>query len=280
MVSRVFFATLLVFGSHRLVAQQHNVTHPSSAIKLPLGTLPIDDVTFRNDVTESYYHPDDLSELDCSVAIGWDELFKAINQKLPADRLLVLRGLNVQSRAVRGKVPELTFDWGGGSLDTKDQVEASMRQMVGGFYQMYWSMVAGSLFSKTDKISKIEPLVDGGAIASIVSGQNSVTVTVDKDHVPTKAYFDSPIMKGGSELRYTPSANPVPGDLRRLTSMSVTEEMGTSKMNVDVNLDYQTVGGFHIPKHASFNVVGALSIGFDFSACSVSKEVVLGTEAK
>ena len=229
---------------------------------------------------ESYYHPDDLSSLDCMVTVDWASLFKALKQTPAADRMLELRGLKTHSQASRGKMAQLTFDWSGGTLDNKDQIEASMKQMVNGFYQMYWPMIGAFPISKIDKIHEFVPQVDGGVIMTILSSSTSVNLKADKDHLLTHFDFDSPAMKGGADLHYLPSPNPAPGDLRRISSMNITEQIGTSAMSVEVGLEYQTVGGFHIPQHVDFGISGAYSIGMDFTSCSVSQEVKVTSEPK
>ena len=78
-------------------------------------------------------------------------------------------------------------------------------------------------------------------------------------------------MNGTIEPHYTSSPQPTPGDLRRISKMDVTEQIGTSTINTNLTLDYQEVNGFNIPKHVSFDLVGAYSLSFDFTGCSALK---------
>jgi len=86
--------------------------------------------------------------------------------------------------------------------------------------------------------------------------------------------LDSPAMNGTIDLHYVSSPKPVPGDLRRISSMDASEQIGNSTMNVTLSLDYQAVDGLYIPSHVSYNIGGAYSLSMDFSGCSVFKEAV------
>ncbi len=146
--------------------------------------------------------------------------------------------------------------------------------MLGGFYQMYWNIVASSPLSNAAEISKIEPLSDGGAKV-YSSGQNTnLVIITDKENTPTHYTFDSPAMSGTIDLHYVASPKPVPSDLRRISGIDTSEQIGTSTMNVKLSLDYQAVDEFYVPRHVSFDLVGAYSVLMDFSVCSVSKGAI------
>jgi len=156
-------------------------------------------------------------------------------------------------------------------LDNKEQFEDGLKQMLGGFYQMYWNLVASSPIDNAAEITKIEPLPDGGAKVYSSSQNINVVIITDKERTPTHYTLDSPAMNGTIDLRFISSPKPTPGDLRRISSMDLTEQIGNSTMNVKLSLDYQAVGGFYIPRHVSYNLGGAYSLSMDFSGCSVSK---------
>jgi hypothetical protein len=143
--------------------------------------------------------------------------------------------------------------------------------MLGGFYQAYWSLVASPPIGSAAEISKIEPLPDGGAKVYTSSQSSSVVITVDKENVPTHYKLETPALNGSVDLRYLPAPKPIPGDLRRISNMDVSEQIGTSIINIKLNLDYQAVDGFYIPAHISYDVGGAYSMSLEFSGCSASK---------
>ena len=148
--------------------------------------------------------------------------------------------------------------------------------MVGGFYQMYWSMMTSAPIEKPSEIQKVEPQSDGGVIAYLSSQNSKVDMTVDKEHLPIHYKLDTPAMKALIDLHYTPSPAPAPGDLHRLSSLDESVQLGTSTMNVGLSLDYQVVDGLYVPKHAAFQLVGAYSIPMEFSGCSTTKSPVSG----
>jgi hypothetical protein len=191
----------------------------------------------------------------------------------------MLQGTKIHSQAVRGQKTEITFDWLAGVPDTKDQLEDSIKQMVGGFYQMYWPLIASFPIAKASEIKEVVVQADGGTLLSVPSQAMDVSLKVDKDNVPVNFSFAGPVMKGSADYSYKPSPDPVPGDLRRITGLKVSEVIGSSTINLDLGFDYQTVGGFNVPKHLSVGL-GPLSIGMEFSECSVSKQIEVGPPAK
>jgi hypothetical protein len=262
---------MLLLGSVALAGQQP--ANPSATSIQPgasIATLPTDPAKLSEIIRGSYYHPDDLSSLDCAVSVDWVSFFGSSKVSLAADRMKVLQGLKVHSHAVRGKVTELTFDWSAGELTTKDQMESGLKQMIGGFYQMYWSMIAKGLVTNGNDLKKVEPMPDGSAMVDLSSQGMSLVITVNKDGSPTRWALDSPAMKGTVDPQFAPSPQPVPGDLRRISSMKVVEHIGESNINVDLSLDYQEINGLFVPKSVSFGAVGAYTIPMEFSGCSAT----------
>lgn len=266
--------SLLVFGTNLLVAQQPAATSPKSETRRQAGTLPNDPALVAAAIRDSYYHPDAMSGLDCTISVDWPAFFAAVKLNLAADRLKAIHNLKIRSQAARGKSPKITFDWTSGTLDNKQQFEDGLKQTLGGFYQMYWNIVASSPISDAAEIAKIEPLPDGGAKVYSSSQNTNLVISTDKENTPTHYTLDSPAMNGTIDLHYVSSPKPVPGDLRRISSMDASEQIGNSTMNVTLSLDYQAVDGFYIPSHVSYNIAGAYSLSMDFSGCSVFKEPV------
>jgi hypothetical protein len=277
----VFFATVLAVPT--VVTAQQTPVVPSAGTekitKIPVKGLPFDGIKVLTAMKDSYYRPDDLSGLSCSLSLNWDSVFTAMKQTPSADRLKTLQGVKIHSEAVRGQKAKLTFDWSGGILDTKDQLEGGVRQMVGGFYDMYWPMMASFPIGNAAEVKEIVPQADGGALLSLPSAAMKVNIVVDKDDVPANLSFENPMMKGSFDFRYKPSPEPVPGNLRRIAGLKASQTIGTSNSNIDLSVDYQTVGGFHIPKHVDLGL-GTFAIGMDFSDCSVSKKIEVAAPTK
>ena len=244
---RKFLLAVLV-SSSALFAQQPAETSPAiQASGLPPSILPQDPTKVAALINASYYHPDKLGGLGCSVSVDWAAFFTAMKITLPENRLKSIQGLKIQSRALRNKNPEITFDWTGGTLNNADQFESGIKQMISGYYQIYWPMVASSSVAPAD-LSRIDPLPDGGATTTSLIPNMTTTITIDREGTPTHYSLDGAAMKATIEPHYAPSPSPVPGDLRRISNIHVSEQIGTSTINVQLNLDYQEVDGFHVPK--------------------------------
>jgi hypothetical protein len=159
-------------------------------------------------------------------------------------------------------------------LDTKEQLEDGLKQMLDGFDQMYWSLVATPPIHSAAEITKMESLANGGAQVYSSSQNIKVVITVDKENTPTHYTLDSPTLKGTIDLRYVPAPMPIPGDLRRISSMDVSEHIGTSVINVKLDFDYQAVDGFYVPALFSYDVGGAFSVSMKFSDCSATNGAI------
>jgi hypothetical protein len=266
-----YFLLPLLLNAAILSAQQRvdkSAATPQVAAAAP--TLPKDPSKMADLIRGSYYHPDDLTTIDCSISVDWVKFLGSMKQTVPDERLKLLNGLKVHSHAVRGKAPELTFDWAGGEITTKEQMEGGMKQIIGGFYQTYWSLFGSSLVKTGEEVKKIDLMPDGSASVNLSSGDTGLVATVSQDGSPTHMVLDSPAMKGTIDPQYVASPHPIPGDLRRLSSIKLIEQIGESHFNVDMTLDYQDAGGFSVPKNVLFDVIGAYAIPIEFSACTTA----------
>jgi hypothetical protein len=262
---------LLILAATVSSAQQAGSKPPDSLQPAsPVDVLPRDPAKLAMLISASYYRPDELSSIDCNISMDWAALFTALKQTPPADRLALLQALKIHSHAARGKETEITFDWAGGPVDGKEQIESGLKQTVSGFYQMYWPLLATALFKDAAELGRVEPLPDGSVKVYTVSEGNSLVVTVDKSGQPVHWVLDSAAMKGTIDPHFTPSPNPRLGDLSRISSLNVVEQIGTSSMNVKLDMDYQPVDKFFLPRKVSFGIVGAYSLKMEFIGCTVS----------
>lgn len=137
-MGRSMLIPLLVLSANFLVAQQPEPTSPKSkTIGLPAGTRPPDPATVATGIRDSYYHPDEISGLNCNLSVDWPAIFSAMKVNPAPDRLKVIQNLNIRSHSVRGNSPDITFDCASGALNNKEQIEDGLKQTLGGFYQMY-----------------------------------------------------------------------------------------------------------------------------------------------
>lgn len=251
------------------------ITLPAQQPAKAVSHLPKDPREVIEAIDASYYHPDQLTTLNCTVSVDWPRFLATLKMTLPEDRVKAIEGLKIQTRAFRGRKPEITFDWSNGQFANSEQMESGFRQTISGFYQLYWPMIASSPISKASDFNEIEPVPNGGS-KLVASGPNmKVSATIDRAGIPTHYLVDTPVVKITMDPTYTPSENPVAGDLRRISSLKVAEQIGASSMNYQIDLDYQEVNGFFVPSHATFDLVGAYSLRMSFTDCSASSALAV-----
>ncbi len=222
-------------------------------------------------ILSSYYHPDKLTGLECDVTPDWTGFFKSTRTTMSQNRMKSIQALKIHVRAVRDHVPELAFHWTQGKFAGSDQVEQLLKQSIGRFYQVYWSMFASPALKYAAVISKIEPQPDGTTKVFESDPNAYVVMTVDKHDAPIHYTMQSPSANGVVDAHYTPSPHPSAGDRRRISEVDVTEQSGASTMKVEVSMDYQPLGAFFVPGHVSLSQVGAYTMPMDFSACRIAK---------
>jgi hypothetical protein len=111
---------LLVFlNANLLVAQQAAATSPKSEGRRQAETPPNDPAPVAAAIRGSYYHPDAMSGLDCTISVDWPAFFTAVKLNVAADRLKAIQELKIRSQAARGKSPKITFEWSSGALDNQ-----------------------------------------------------------------------------------------------------------------------------------------------------------------
>ena len=274
MRGRHFFAVVLLVGAGRLLGQQHSGNSQSIVLSgAPRVSAP-ESGNLARDIGASYYHPDALTGMACRVAIDFDSLIQQIRPSASGAAKLGDVGISVV--AMRGQMAKTEIVWSGAGPVTKDQIEAGVKQMLGGFFQTYWQLAASSMAPGPGEKFEAESITDGGHILHSHGPGENLTLQVDSENIPTEGFIDATALKARFRFHFMPSPNPVAGDLRRLTAMEFAEQIGTTNMNGNISMDYQTVEGFHIPRHVTFGVGGAFSLDMEFQDCSVSRRARAG----
>jgi hypothetical protein len=281
-VNRPFLLLVLTFLCAGLsVAQQPLSQTPMLAPGEPhLAPPQIDSAKILAGISATYYHADDLSGMDCGAVIDWESVMKQLKQPAPEDRMKILKGMNMEVHARRGKATEVTVAWSNGEPTNKQTLEDGAKQMLGGFFQMYWPIAGASMApTKADSV-RGERREGGGYVLHFSAAGTNTSEEVDNDLVPTKVYVSSSAMNAEMTLHFSPSPKPIAGDLRRLTALDVATHVGTSTMNAGFNIEYQTVGGYHVPQRFSVDVGGAYAVPVELIGCSVSREITVAPPSK
>jgi hypothetical protein len=264
---RITLALALMVAPCFVGAQDQTDSNKATARSSAVGLDKLADA-----VRESYYHPDNLSILECNVSFDWSGVMRALHiDDVEPEQGKIIDGLKVRIRAARNAAAETTLNWSGGDPPNKDRIETGIRQLISSFYQIYWQMMASPSLPLNASFAKVEPLDDGSVKAHVIQSVGSTEITIDKDDIPIHYAVEYPSMNVLIDAHYTPSPKPVAGDLRRLTELDVSQQQGATSRKYEAILDYQPVGEFFVPQHVTFNVVGEFSVGMDFSGCSATK---------
>ncbi|HUI80618.1 MAG TPA: hypothetical protein VLY24_21990 [Bryobacteraceae bacterium] len=205
------------------------------------------------------------------MAIDFTNLVKRLVPQATEEQIKALNGMAVKLHAVRAQEPVIDILWTQGTPPAgRELIESGAKQTLGGFFQVYWEIFGSSTAPGPRDPIQIEAGPRGGHILHSTSNGMKLSIETDAYDVPTTVVGESPAMKITMQPRFTPSQIAVPSDLRRLTSVSISEQVGTNHLNLEIITDYQDVGGFHIPRHVVFDVGGAYSVPMEFSGCSAT----------
>jgi hypothetical protein len=274
---RSIFAVFVLLAAGVAVAETTPVKSPAPAeSRAQVKELPIDPQKLAGKINGSFYHPDQLSEVECSATVDWTAFFTSLNAKVPDERTRALEGMQLHYIAARNMKPKVTFGWVNGQPDTAGQLQDGLTQMVSGFYQIYWSMMASAPVHDVKEIKRVEPQADGTLKVYSSDPNEKVTINLDKSFAPTHWDFDSLAYKGTFDLSYLDNQNQVPGELRLLSNMHMIVKTGESTMNVQIGMDYQAVDGVMIPHHVTYDIVGAYTIVLELTGCKVTKSSEAG----
>ena len=262
------FAVLLLFNISLLSAQEHAV---SSATVIGAGEPPVAGSASGNlsrDVDASYYHPDMLAGMACKVVVDFEGLLKQVQSSSDTAKF---DGAAITVAAMRGQSPTTNVSWPNPAPAGKEPIESGVKQMLGGFFQMYWQFAGSSLAPRPGEKFETESLPGGGHIFRSRGRNEIFTLAVDREETPTEGVLGGTELNARFRFHFSPPPNPIPGDLRRLTSLEFAEQIGTTTVNGGISMDYQTVDGLHIPRHVSFGIGGAYSVEMEFQQCTVAK---------
>ena len=261
------FSVLLLFNIGLLSGQER----ATSQIVIGSGGSSVSDSVSENlarDVDASYYHPDALSGIACKVVVDFERLLKQLQSSSETAKL---NNVAISVAAMRGQSPTINVSWPNPAPAGQQPIESGVKQMLGGFFQMYWQFAGSSLAPRPDEKFETGLLPGGGHIFRSRGRNEDFTLAVNSEDTPTEGLLDGTALKARFRFRFSPAPNPIPGDLRRLTSLEFAEQIGTTTVNGSISMDYQTVDGLHIPRHVSFGIGGAYSVDIEFQQCTVTK---------
>ncbi len=217
-------------------------------------------------IRDSYYHPDDLEALACSVETDWDALAAQLKRSPDSRQNEALKQTKIRMKAVRGRAPEVAFAWAGNPGVDRAALENGMRKALTGFFQVYWALDASSIAPTADEKPVAEPGDDGGYRLRFSAAGARVVEEIDKEFVVRSVRYERPGSTLTMEPRFSDAPNDIPGHPRLLTAVDVSKEPA-----VHIALDYHDAGGVHVPWHVTFAVAKSYTLPIVFNGCSVTR---------
>jgi len=204
------------------------------------------------------------SSISCGVTLDWDGFFQRMKIeptegiKARLEKLKTIK-ISVVSRDVEHTEVQIDSD------NALNGVTDGVRQQLQGFFKIYWSQSYGRLFVvKPDDHFELTTRPEGYLIQEH-TGSTKVAIEMNKSYLMTRTSFETPQMSAVA----TPGFVAGKDGLLRLSSFDETIDMGSSKMVLNLKLDYQRVGAYDIPQHVSVALPGAFSFDYTLGGCEV-----------
>jgi hypothetical protein len=212
------------------------------------------------------------SSISCGVILDWDGFFQRMKieqTEATKVRLEKLKDMKITVVSRDAEHTDVKIDSDNASKGLTD----GLRQQLQGFFQIYWSQSYGRLL--VVKPEDHFELTTGpeGYLLKIHTGSTKVVLEMNKTYLITRTSLETPQMSAVS----TPGFVAGEDGLLRLRSLDETIDMGSSKMVVNVNFDYQRVGAYDVPLHMSMALPGSFSFDYTLGGCEVKGDSAAST---
>ena len=202
--------------------------------------------------------------ISCAATVDWDAFFAKmkIDDATAKSRLALLKDLKVSVASQDAEHTQVKVD---AATAPPNALADGLRMQLQGFFQMYWSEAYGRLIAKRGDKFELTA-TPGGYSVKMAAGSAKVSVDMDKAYLITSFGLESAAMNA----TVTPQFKPGDDGLLRLRNIDETINMGSSKMIVNVALDYQKVGEYDIPQHVTMSMPGSYSFDYTLTGCEVN----------
>ena len=212
------------------------------------------------------------SSISCGVILDWDGFFqrmKVEQTEATKVRLEKLKDMKISVVSRDAGHTDVKID----SDNASNGLTDGLRQQLQGFFQIYWSQSHGRLLmvKREDHFE----LTTGpeGYLLKIQTGSTKVVLEMNKTYLITRTSLETPQMSAVA----TPGFVAGEDGLFRLRSFDETIDMGSSKMVINVNLDYQRVGTCDVPQHIRMALPGSVSFDYTLGGCEVKGDGATST---
>ncbi|HKO17516.1 MAG TPA: hypothetical protein VJU82_01380 [Acidobacteriaceae bacterium] len=202
--------------------------------------------------------------ISCDVQLNWDRFFatmKIEQTDAVKARLATLKKMQIAVVSKDAAHTDVTIS----STDSGTaQVSEGLLQQLKGFFQIYWSAAYGNSLPREKEDFHLTSGTDGYTVEA-KAGASTSSIHMDSSLVVDHMTLD----EGQMNADIRPTFNPGDDNLLRLRSEHQAINMGTSRMEIDVDLDYQTVGKFDVPQHVTLAIPGAYAFDYLLTNCKV-----------
>jgi hypothetical protein len=216
----------------------------------------------------------------CEVRPEWQEFPQV--KYLPADssladrlkrtrvRLTVAKGGTPLIEVERAKKPDLNVK----DLATVDQIVASARQMVTGFYETWLPFGIMGPSAPADASMQTVNVKPVGQETVILYKQGGTTDWMSFDSQSRMLHFTQLLPQGNAVMESPQFAESGGRLLYTGTRFEIHDASATGKPDTlgAYRIEYQRVGGLRMPKTLEVEVNGTLDVHFQFSGCRVGAE--------
>jgi hypothetical protein len=215
------------------------------------------------------------SSISCEVALDWDGFF----QRMKIEQTDETKAKLQKFKDIKISVVSLDEDHTDIKIDAPDTAAGltdGLRQQLKGFFQIYWSQAYGKLVTVKQGDAFELATVPEGYVLKMTRGSTNVSVEMDKTYRVTRTNVDSPQMTAVAAPGFVAGED----GLLRLRTFDETVNFGATKMVIDINLDYQKVGGYDIPQHIHMGLPGSYSFDYTLGGCEVKGDNATAPTAK
>jgi hypothetical protein len=203
------------------------------------------------------------SSISCGVELDWDGFFQRMKIELTDEvkpRLAKLKGIKIAVVSADAEHTDVKFDAGDlGNANLTDGIRSQLQ----GFFEIYWSQSYGRLLVVKPGDHFQLGTAPEGYVVKMAKGESKAAIEMDRAYRITRTSFETPQMSAVG----TPGFMPGEDGLLRLRSMDETINLGATKMVLNVNLDYQRVGVYDIPKRVHMALPGSYSFDYTLNGC-------------
>ena len=216
---------------------------------------PLDRKTVLENALKTYYILENqgLKSFQCMVQPDWKKLMDSQAEKPGTEdpRLPMLSPVQYSVAVNNQGDPQISpIRPTGGTPDSSvDGMVAGAQRAILGFFQSWDSIVLSSLFVPSDENSYALSEQPDGYKLTVIAGEQHIEYSLTKDFVLTLMHVTAP----GVVISINPKYTKIDKGLLLMTGFD--DDINNGSQKVSVQIQYQTIEGFHLPSKVSYQVM-------------------------